>query len=487
MERNPGLLARSSTRGRLTLTAVTLGTGIAMLDGTVVNIAVTSIGRDLGAGLAALQWVINGYMLSLAALILLGGALGDRYGRRRMYVLGVAGFAVAGGLCAIAPTVEILIAARILQGVFAALLTPGSLAIIQGSFREQDRAAAIGTWAGVSGVASAMGPLLGGWLIDNAGWRWIFAINLPLCALVLVLCLWVPDSRDSEARGDLDIVGAGCGVVALAGSTYLLTSWRDSPTSVVIGLGVVSVAAAIGFVVAQRRPGAMLPAILFRSRDFVAANAMTFLVYAALSAVMFFLVLQLQVTSGYSPLLAGVAAVPITVVMLLLSSRMAVLAARTGPRLPMTVGPLICALGVVLLASVGSSAPYWTAIFPGMLIFALGLAALVSPLTAAVLAAAPNHLAGVASGVNNAVARTGSLLSVAALPAIVGLSARAYSDPVVLTSGYHRALLICAALLALGGVVSWFGLAGGSSDDDDSRGERHPQVDHLHCGPWRTS
>jgi EmrB/QacA subfamily drug resistance transporter len=453
-----GLLAKGSALGRLTLFTVTLGSGIAMLDGTVVNIALRRIGTDLGASLAELQWVSNGYLLSLASLILVGGALGDRWGRRRTYLLGVAGFAVGSALCAFAQSPLQLVLFRVLQGVAAALLAPGALSIIQASFRKADRPAAIGTWAGAAGIAVAIGPFLGGFLVEHAGWRWVFAINLPLCAIVLLLGTRMPESLDDEAPRHFDYRGALTGVLALGVSTYLLTSWRDLPLALVIGGVAVSLAAMVGFVVLERRPGAMAPMSMFRSRVFSAANLMTLLVYGALGAVLFFLVLQLQVSAGYDAIAAGVATLPIPVVMLLLSSRTSVIASRTGPRLPMTVGPLVCALGAFLLSGVDANAAYWTDVFPGITVFALGLAALVSPLTVAVLAAVPGNHAGVASGMNNAVARAGNLLAVAALPSLVGLAGEDYRNPVALTAGYHRALLLAAAMLLVGGVVSWFGL-----------------------------
>ncbi len=452
------LLERRSALGRLTLFTVTLGSGIAMLDGTVVNIALRRIGTDLGASLAELQWVSNGYLVSLASLILVGGALGDRSGRRRVYLIGIAGFAVGSALCAFAQSPLQLIVFRVLQGAAAALLAPGALAIIQASFRKADRPAAIGTWAGAAGIAVAIGPFLGGFLVEHAGWRWVFAINLPLCVLVLLLGTRMPESLDEDAPRHFDYQGALAGVVALGGTTYLLTSWRDLPVWLVAAVLVVSVASMAAFVVLERRPGAMAPLSMFASRVFSAANLMTLLVYGALGAVLFFLVLQLQVTAGYDAIAAGVATLPIPVVMLLLSSRTSVIAARTGPRLPMTVGPIICAGGTLLLAGVDEDASYWSDVFPGITIFALGLAALVSPLTVAVLAAVPGNHAGVASGVNNAVARAGSLLAVAALPALVGLGGADYRDPAALTDGYHLALLLSAGMLAIGGVVSWFGL-----------------------------
>jgi EmrB/QacA subfamily drug resistance transporter len=454
------LLDLASPRGRWTLATVILGSGIALLDGTIVNVAARTIGDDLGAGLSQLQWIVNGYLLSLAALILIGSSLGDRHGRKRIYLIGVAAFGAASILCAFAQNPGQLITFRVLQGIAGALLTPGALALIQSSFRPEDRPAAIGRWAGVTGVGAAIGPLVGGFLVEHAGWRWIFAINVPLCLAVLYLSRHVPESRDEEETAPFDVRGAVLGAASLGLLTYLLTSWRDLPGPVVLLGALVVVAAGTAFVLVERRPGAMAPAELFVSRVFSAANLMTFLVYGALGAVLFLLVLQLQVSAGYSALQAGIATLPITVIMLLFSSRAAVLAARTGPRFPMAFGPLICAAGVVLLAFIDRHASYAAHVFPGMLLFAVGLTALVSPLTTAVLAAAPDRHAGVASGINNAVARAGSLLSVAALPALVGLSGADYRNPAELTDGFRHALLLCAALLVGGGLVSWYGLRG---------------------------
>ncbi|RLV48757.1 MFS transporter [Nocardioides mangrovicus] len=454
-------LSRSEHRGRLTLAAVTIGSGIAILDGSVVNIAIRSIGEDLHASLAQLQWVVNGYLLALASLILVGGALGDRHGRRRVYVIGMVGFAACSLLCSVAQNPDQLVGARVLQGVFAALLTPGALAIIESSFRREERAAAIGTWAGVSGITTALGPFVGGYLLDHGGWRWIFLINLPLCLVVVVLCRWVPEScaeDEGETPPHFDVRGAVLGVVALGLVTYALTAGRAGDPVVVWTTGLVGAVAAVAFVLAERHPGAMAPAALFTSRVFSAANLMTFLVYGALGSVFFLLVLQLQVTAGFSAFEAGLATLPLTIVMLLLSSRFAALAARTGPRLPMSLGPLVCAAGVLLLLGVGAGTSYWTGVLPGMLVFALGLSGLVSPLTAAVLAAAPDRYAGAASGVNNAVSRAGSLLAVAALPAAVGLSGADYQRPEVLTHGFQRGMVVCAVLLVLGGTVSFVGL-----------------------------
>lgn len=453
------LLSRSERQGRLTLLALTLGSGVAILDGSIVNIALRTIGGELNASLAELSWVVNGYLLSLASLVLVGGALGDRLGRRRVYLVGMTVFMLASAACALAQSPTQLIVLRVLQGVGAALLTPGALAIIQSSFRVEDRAPAIGTWAGLSGVAAAVGPFVGGWLVDHGGWRWIFGINIPLCLIVIALTLYaVPESRNPDAVGRFDWTGAGLTVVALAASTYALTAAGDGDSHGAWLGGVAALVAGVGWVVSARHTAhPLVPLSLFSSRVFSAANAMTALVYGALGAVFFVVVLQLQVSAGWSALASGLSALPVTIALMLLSSRAASVADRIGPRLPMTIGPLVCAVGVVLLLGVGPGTQWW-GVLPGMVVFALGLAALVSPLTAAVLGAAPDQQAGVASGVNNAVARAGSLLAVAAVPALAGLSGEAYQDPTAMTSGYRIAMVACAVLLALGGLVSWFGL-----------------------------
>lgn len=458
MTEAPAFLDLRSARGRRMLTGLTLGSGVAILDGSVVNVALRAIGRDLDASLAQLQWVVNGYLLALASLVLVGGALGDRRGRRRVYLVGIAAFAVASALCALAQTPGQLVGLRVLQGVGAALLTPGALALIQASFRPEDRAPAIGTWAGMSGIAAALGPLVGGWLVDHASWRWIFAINVPLCVgVVLLTRSSTPESRDPSATGTFDVSGAVLTVLSLGAATYALTASGESAGPLVVASWVVAAASAAGFVVVERRSAhPMVPLGMFRSRVFSAANGMTVLVYGALGGVTLFVVLQLQ-AAGWGALEAGLSSLPITIALMLLSSAAARLATRTGPRLPMSLGPLVCAGGTLLLLPVADEAT-WLRVLPGMVVFALGLALLVSPLTAAVLAAAPDRLAGVASGVNNAVARAGSLLAVAALPALVGLAGDDYLDPASMASGYRGAMTWCAALLALGGLVSWFGL-----------------------------
>lgn len=456
-----GLLDLRDRRGRLTLVAVTLGSAVGILDGSIVNVALKTIGVALDASLAQLQWVVNGYALSLAGLVLVGGSLGDRLGRRRVYLAGMVVFAVASAVCGFARTPEQLVAARVVQGVGAALATPGALAIIEASFVPVDRARAIGVWAGYSGIASAAGPFVGGWLVDHGGWRWIFFLNLPLVLAVVVLALrYTPESSDPEASRRFDVIGALLSVAGLGLLTYALT--RSASPGVVTAAFVLGLAATTAFVVHERRSRRpLVPMSLFSSRVFSAANAMTFLVYGALSGVFLFLVLQLQVSTGLSALAAGAATVPTTILLLVLSPRAAAVSARIGPRLPMSLGPLLCAVGALLLVPVGEGTAYLTGVLPGVVVFSLGLALLVSPLTATVLAAAPDRYAGSASGVNNAVARAGSLLAVAALPALVGLGGDAYAEAAAFTPGYRRALILCAVLLAAGGVVSWFGLAPG--------------------------
>ncbi|CAB4705829.1 unannotated protein [freshwater metagenome] len=432
--------------------AATLGSGMTMLDGTVVNVALRTIGEDLDASLAQLQWVTNGYLLALASLILLGGSLGDRFGRRRVFRWGVLSFAAASLLCGLAPTPEILIAARLLQGVGAALLTPGSLAMIQGAFDHDDRARAIGAWSGLGAIAGALGPFVGGALVEYADWRLIFLINVPLAGATWWMSRAVPETLDPHASRHFDLPGAGLAVLALGATTYALIEWGGRAAWIAVPVALV---AAVAFLVVEARVSAPMLALgIFAERTFSAANAMTLLVYAALGAMAFFLTLQLQTVGGYGALAAGTATLPMTVCMLLLAARGGALAARIGPRLPMTMGPLVMAAGVLLLLDAGHGS-YWSTVLPGVTVFGLGLALMVAPLTATVLAAAPDEHAGIASGVNNAVARAGSLLAVAALPMAVGLSGEQYAVAAAFDQAFGRAMLVCAGLLAAGGVLSW--------------------------------
>jgi EmrB/QacA subfamily drug resistance transporter len=453
-----GTVAYSSAAGRGLVLATVLGSGMVMLDGTVVNVALRTIGSDLDASLSQLQWISNAYLLTLASLILLGGSLGDRLGRRRVFLVGVVWFAGASALCGLAPNAETLIAARALQGIGGALLAPGSLAIIESGIEPADRGRAIGAWTGMTSISAAIGPFIGGALVQYADWRWIFWINAPLAAMtVAVTLVYVPESRTAQ-EGRYDGLGAGLAALALAGITYWLIEWRSDLALVGLAVGV---AAAVAFVLVERRSRhPMLPLELFASRTFSAANAMTLLVYAALGAVLFFLVIDVQTVLGYGALEAGLATLPITVLMLLFASRGGALGTRIGPRIPMTVGPLVMAVGVAWLSFVDDGTSYWLGVLPPLCVFALGLALMVAPLTATVLGAAPADRAGLASGVNNAVARAGSLFAVAALPVVVGLSGTEYDDAHAFSNAYMQAMWLCAGLLAAGGVVSWFTIPG---------------------------
>jgi EmrB/QacA subfamily drug resistance transporter len=452
-----GHLRVGSPEGRWALLATVLGTSLAFLDATIVNLALPRIGEELHAPLAGLQWVVTGYMVSLAGLILLGGALGDRYGRRRVFLVGVVWFAVASLLCALAPSIGMLIGARVLQGVGGALLTPGSLALIQASFRPDDRARAIGAWSGLGGVASAVGPFLGGWLIAGPGWRWAFLINLPLAALVVAVTLrHLPESRDETATGRFDAAGSLIGAGALTAITYALTAAGDPATAASAWLAAaLGVGLAVAFVQVERqRTHPMLPLSIFSSTQFTAVNIVTFVVYAAFGGIFFFLALQLQIVAGFSPVAAGAALLPVTLLLLVLSSRAGAVAQRIGPRWPMTIGTAVAALGALLMARIDASSSYVVDVLPSAVVFGFGLSLVVAPLTATVLATAEVRRAGIASGVNNAVARTGQLLAVAGLPLVVGLSGADYLQPEVFSAGFRAAMLICAGLIAAGSVLS---------------------------------
>jgi EmrB/QacA subfamily drug resistance transporter len=443
--------------GRWVLLATVLGSGMAMLDATVVNVALEKIGTELDADLGGLQWTLNGYTLMLASFILLGGSLGDRLGRRRVFVIGTAWFAIASALCGLAPNVETLIAARTLQGIGGALLTPGSLAIITASFVPEERSRAIGAWSGLSGVAGALGPFVGGWLVEAGSWRLIFLVNLPVAVLIIAVALrHVPETHDPTATHRLDVPGAALGALGLAGLTYASIAIGEQGASATTLLsGAAGVLALVAFVVAERHSThPLIPAGLFASRQFAAANVVTFTIYAAFGVVFFLVVLQLQVVAEFSPLAAGASILPVTVIMLALSASSGAVAQRIGPRLQMSVGPLVAAAGLLMLREVGPGASYLTDVLPDVLVFGLGLAILVAPLTAAVLAAAPAEHAGVASGVNNAVARTGGLLAVALLPAVAGLAGEDYQSAEAFASGYRTAMLIAASLVVLGGLLS---------------------------------
>jgi EmrB/QacA subfamily drug resistance transporter len=465
------------------LLATVLGSGIAFLDATVVNVALPTIGEDLDAGISGLQWIVNAYTLTLSGFLLLGGSLGDHYGRRRVFVIGVIWFAVASLLCGVAPSAEALVAARALQGIGGALLTPGSLAIIEAGFRAEDRGAAIGAWSGLGGVTAAIGPFVGGWLVQAASWRWIFLINLPLAVVVVwVAQRHVPETRDPSVGRGLDYTGAALAAVGLAGVVYALTDgpglgWTSAP---ILLAGAAGVAALVAFVVWERRSRhPMLPLDIFASRQFTAANLVTFVVYGALGGSLFLMPIQLQRVVGFSPLAAGVALIPITLVMLLLSARAGRLSARIGPRVPMTLGPLLVAAGFVLYTRIGPGSAYLADILPGMLVFAFGLTLTVAPLTATVLAAAPAEHAGMASAVNNTVARAAGLLAVAILPVAAGISGAGALDPTRFDDGFRIAVLLAAALCAAGALISWSGIRNPTPAEPAPAPAQAPH--YLHC------
>jgi EmrB/QacA subfamily drug resistance transporter len=453
------VLQYRSAAGRWVLLATVLGSSLAFIDATVVNIALSEIGRDLGADTAGLQWTVNGYALSLASLVLLGGSLSDRFGRRRVFLGGVAWFATASLLCGLAPTVELLIAARILQGIGGALLTPGALAILEASFTPEDRPKAIGAWSGLAGIGGALGPFLGGWLVQSGSWRLIFLINVPVAALVLwVAARHVPESRNPSASRSFDVAGLLLGAAGLGGLTYGFTAWPEhGPGDPVVLVSLAAgVAAMVAFVLVERRSAhPMLPLRIFRNRAFRGANLVTFLVYAANGGVFLLVVVNLQVVAGFPPLASGVALLPVTVLMLLLSARAGALGQRIGPRIPMTAGPLVCAAALAWLSRIGAGASYTADVLPPVILFGLGLCLLVAPLTATALGALDDSYAGIASGVNNAVARAASLLAVAVLPLAAGLGSGSLTDPVTLAPVYRTAMLVCAGLMTCGGVVAW--------------------------------
>jgi EmrB/QacA subfamily drug resistance transporter len=451
-------MALKSTAGRWVLAVAVLGSGMAFLDGTVVNVALPKIGSSLHASTSTLQWILNGYLLTLASLILLGGSLGDRYGRRRMFVIGVCVFTAASLLCAVSPSATMLVFARMLQGIGGALLTPGSLAMIEASFRPSDRAAAIGAWSGLGGIVTALGPLLGGFLVDAVSWRAIFLINLPIGALVVTMAArHVPETRDPTASGHLDFVGAALAAVGLGGSTYaLIEAPGKGGSALVLIAGVAGVGALIGFLVAERRsPSPMMPLAMFSSRQFSAANLVTFVVYASLGGVFFLLVAFLQISLGYSPIGAGAVLLPVTALMLAFSTRAGALAQSIGAKIPLTVGPIVIAVGLLLMLRIDRGDAYLSSVLPAVLVFGAGLTLVVAPVTATVLAAADSRHSGIASGINNAVSRVGGLLAVAVLPVAAGITGDRFYDPAKMAHGFHMAMMICAVLALLGGILAW--------------------------------
>ncbi len=406
-----------SAQERWTLAATVLGSGMAFLDGTVVNVAVTALQRDLGADAAGVQWVVNAYLLLLSALILTGGALGDRFGRRRVYALGVLVFGVASLACGLAPSLPWLLVARAVQGVGGALLVPGSLAMIGAVFPDARRGRAVGLWSAASSIVTLLGPLVGGVLVDHASWRWVFFVNVPLALLVLVCLPRVPETRGDVAPPD--VLGSVLATVGLGGLAWGLTKAGEGGWSAAtLGLALAGVLALALFVLWERRtPHPMLPLALFRSRAFSGTNALTLLLYGALGGVGFFLPLVLIGARGFSATAAGAALLPLSILMACLSGTFGALADKHGPRRFLTVGPILAGVGFALLGLPGTS--FWVSVLPGSLVLGLGMALTVAPLSTAVLASVDRRFTGVASGVNNAVARAAGLLAVAALGGVL--------------------------------------------------------------------
>lgn len=408
---------------RLTLLATILGSTVVFLDATVVNVALPALSRDLNAGLAGQQWVVEAYLLALVSLLLVGGSLGDRFGRRRMFVIGLAGFGATSALCALAPSDELLVGARALQGIAGALLVPGSLAIVAATFSGAARGAAVGTWTAWTGIATVLGPAGGGALIDALSWRWIFWVNVPLVAATILLTLRaVEESRDPEAVPGIDWSGIALSAAGLGGPVFALIEqpargWGDPIVLVPLVAGLACFTAFLVHEARARNP--MLDLALFKIRNFAIANLATLVAYAGLIGGFFFIGLFLQQTAGYSPFEAGMATLPTSVVLFALSPRFGRLASAMGPRLPMGAGPVVAGIGMLLFLRVDAGAAYVADVLPATLVFGLGLAATVAPLTATVLDSVQQRNAGIASGVNNGISRVAGLLAIAVLGAVI--------------------------------------------------------------------
>jgi EmrB/QacA subfamily drug resistance transporter len=438
--------------------ACILGSVIVFVDATVVNVALPAIQEDLGGGLSLQQWVVDAYLLTLGSLLLVGGSLGDLFGARRLFLIGITSFGVASLLCAAAPDGTFLILARGLQGATGAILTPAGLAVIAATFSGEERGAAIGSWTAWTGIAFVIGPLAGGWLVEHASWRWVFLVNVPFAVATGALVTYVVPRRNpsGERRAKVDVVGGLLCALGLAGPVFALIEAPrrgfGDPLILLTFFGGIAIFAV--FVWWERRvPQPMLPLRLFARRNFTFANVETLTVYAGLSTLTFFLVLYLQQIVGYSALKSGFALLPITIVMFLLSPRVGRLSMRLGPRLFMGVGPLIAGLALLTLVRLGHHVDYWTELLPPLLVFSIGLAMIVAPLTATVLADAGESDAGIASGVNNAVARVAGLLGIAVVGALV-----AGSENELDLTGFRMSMLITALLVGAGGVVGLGGI-----------------------------
>jgi len=451
-------------RQRLALLSAVLGSGVVTIDSTIVNVALPAIEHDLGGGLTAQQWVSNAYLLTLGSLILIGGSLGDIYGERRVFSIGVGAFGMLSLACALAPTIGLLIAARALQGAAGALVTPSSLAVIVGAFGVKERGAAIGAWTAWGAIASVIGPLAGGLIVDTASWRWIFVINVPLVVATVVLIRVAVPAEGGVAGRSIDVIGACLCVLGLGGIVFaLIEQPHYGWGSPVILVPLVGGAVAFGcFLLHERRTAQpMLKLSLFRRRNFSVGNVETLTMYAGLSVLFFFLIIFLQEAAGYSAIRAGTTVLPVTGVMFLLSRRMGALADRYGPRLFMGCGPLVASGGILLLLGTGLQTSYLTDVLPGLLIFAVGLSMTVSPLTAAVLAGVDKSEAGIASAVNNAVARVAGLVGVSVVGVVVSgtLVGDTFGPDQASVRAFHQALIVCAALVAAGGLIGLIGIA----------------------------
>ena len=452
-----------SRRQRLTLVAAILGSGVAMIDGSIVNVALPAIERDLGGGLPAQQWVSNVYLLVLGSLILIGGSLGDIYGERRVFAIGVAAFGLLSLACALAPTIDALIAARALQGAAGALLTPSSLAIIVAAFSPQERGAAIGSWTAWGGIAAIVGPLAGGWIVDQVSWRWIFALNVPLVLVTLALIFTAVPRTARVAGRRVDVLGAALCVLGLGGIVFaLIEQPRYGWSSAVIDVPLVGgIVAFCSFLFYERRIAEpMLKLELFARRNFAVANLETLTMYAGLSILFFFLVIFLQQVAGYSALRSGLTTIPATLIMFALSRRFGALADRYGPRFFMGAGPLIAAAGILLFLRTGMHPSYVRDLLPGLLVFSLGLSMTVAPLTATVMADASEGDAGIASAINNAIARVAGLVGISVIGVVIAstLVGDTFTTNAASVRAFHEAIAICAALIATGGLAGAFGI-----------------------------
>lgn len=449
---------------RFTLIATILGAAVVFIDGTAVNVALPAMQRDLGGGLAAQQWVVDAYLLTLGSLILVGGSLGDIFGEVRVFIAGVAAFGLASVLCGIAPDITTLIVFRGIQGIAGALLTPASLALITATFSGEERGAAIGTWTAWTGISIVIGPLLGGWLIDVTSWRAIFFVNVPIAVATLAMALRLPGRAARRTAVRVDLAGAALCTLGLGGLVFGFIEqprrgWGDAAVAGTIGGAALLLAAFLLYEARAREP--MLPLRLFRSRNFTMTNVETLAVYGALSGAFFFLAIFLQQRAGWSPLEAGAATSPVTVVMFLFSRKIGALSARFGPRFFMSIGPIVAGLSMLGLARLPEQVSYVTDVLPPLLGFSAGMTLTVAPLTTTVLSEAGPSDAGIASGVNNAVARVAGLLAIA----LLGIAAGGR----LTTPGFHRTIVFTSAFLVVGGLIGAVGIRNPSSRSAGSR------------------